>query len=113
MSRQLRLLVVDDECPVAAIVEKALRRRHDTVLLAGSIGAARRLVETARDPLDIAVIDLTLPDGDGLAYAGELHRQYPEIRIILTTGGNDPLVADFGFLRKPFTIDELWATVAA
>lgn len=113
MARQLRLLVVDDECPVAAIVERALRRRHDIVLLAASIGAARRLVETSRDPLDIAVIDLTLPDGDGLAFAGELHRQHPELRIILTTGGPDPMVTGFGLLRKPFTIDELWATVAA
>ena len=110
--RQFCILVVDDEAVVVSAVGRALRRRGDQVLVAPSLDEARQLLQRPGCQVDHALIDLTLPDGDGLSFAVELHLRYPHIRITLTTGGNVPMVTDFGILLKPFTIYELWAAIA-
>lgn len=111
-TRQFCILVVDDEAAVALAVRRALRRRGDQILMAQSVAEAWRLLREPRErPIDHALIDLTLPDGDGLTLAVDLHTAYPRILITLTTGGSAPGGTDFGILLKPFTINELWAAV--
>ena len=111
-SRQFCILVVDDDAAVALSVRRAFRRRGDQVLTAQSVAEAWLLLqERPERPIDHALIDLTLPDGDGLTLAVDLHTAYPHIRITLTTGGSAPVSTDFGLLPKPFTVNELWAAV--
>jgi DNA-binding NarL/FixJ family response regulator len=52
----------------------------EVVAQAGSLAEARELLET---PLDVAVLDLSLPDGDGRDLIGELHRANAGISVLV------------------------------
>jgi DNA-binding NarL/FixJ family response regulator len=42
---------------------------------------------------DILLLDIELPDGDGIEFCGELHKRYPELKIIMLTSYNDSSIA--------------------
>jgi DNA-binding response OmpR family regulator len=110
----MKILIVEDERKVAQFVERALSEQSYTTRVAGSCAAARDAL--AESPYDAVVLDLGLPDGDGL----EL------LRAWRAAGFNEPVlilsardaVADRirglnlgadDYLPKPFSIDELVA----
>ncbi len=67
-SLPLRLLVVEDDVTVARALSRTLARRGFTVAIARSCTAARAL----NQPFDFAVLDLDLPDGNGVDLAESL-----------------------------------------
>lgn len=112
----MKILVVEDEPRVGQFVEKALNEQNYTTRLVGSCAAARDAL--AESPYDVVVLDLGLPDGDGL----ELLREWR------ASGFNEPVLVlsardavgdrihglNLGaddYLSKPFSIDELIARV--
>ena len=60
----MRLLVVEDEARIAEILEAALEKTGFVVDLASSCADARDTLSL--NPYDIAILDLGLPDGDGM-----------------------------------------------
>jgi CheY-like chemotaxis protein len=112
MANAMTILVVEDEEIIAGLVRKLLHRRGDNVLIARTAAEAWDRLERNQGKVQRALIDLTLPDIDGLTLATQIHARYPEIGIVLTTGGTDPLVSEFGILLKPFDAQELWAKLA-
>ena len=54
----------------------------EVVAQAGSLAEARELLDT---PLDVAVVDLSLPDGDGRDLIGELRRRNAGISVLVLT----------------------------
>ena len=60
----MKILIVEDERRVGRFVERALQEQAYTVRLVGSCAAARDAL--AESPYDAIVLDLGLPDGDGL-----------------------------------------------
>lgn len=107
-------LVIDDEPMVAEILVDALRETGCTTAVAGSV--AEGMAELTRLDVRALVVDLHLPDGNGLDLARRALALKPELagHIALTTGESDPerlerLVADHGFpvLGKPFRLDEV------
>ncbi len=110
----MKILIVEDEHKVSRFVERALSEQAYTVRVAASCAAAREAL--AESPYDAVVLDLGLPDGDGL----ELLREWRG------SGFNEPVlilsardaVADRirglnlgadDYLPKPFSVDELVA----
>jgi CheY-like chemotaxis protein len=67
-----RILVVDDNEVVLAVYERDLERWGYEVHSAVSIAAGREVALRVRP--DLALVDLNLPDGDGLSLAAELRR---------------------------------------
>jgi DNA-binding NarL/FixJ family response regulator len=57
----------------------------EVVAQAGSLAEAREALDGGgiQAPLDVAVLDLALPDGDGRELIGELKRSHPDIRIMV------------------------------
>ena len=110
----MKILVVEDQRRVGSFIEKALQEQHYTARLVGSCAAARDAL--AESPYDAVVLDLGLPDGDGLDLLQSWRASgFSEPVIILSArdalqdrirGLN--LGAD-DYLPKPFSVDELLA----
>ena len=115
-----RLLLIDDDARLSAMVGEYLRNSGYTVETAGSLAAGRELL--AGGAFDALVLDLMLPDGDGLDLCRELradarHRQLP---LLMLTARGEPMDRIVGlelgaddYLPKPFEPRELLARVKA
>ncbi|MBV9820095.1 MAG: response regulator transcription factor [Solirubrobacterales bacterium] len=114
-----RVLVVDDEPTIGDVVSRYLRRAGYQAQVAATAHDA--LERALRDRPDVIVLDLMLPDGDGLEVMRRL-RQYDPVRtafILLTARGEESdrvigfrLGAD-DYVVKPFSPAELVARVDA
>jgi CheY-like chemotaxis protein len=101
------VLVLDDNRHLLEWLRETLEARGMNPVTAESAKEARE-VATATQP-EAALIDVMLPDDDGLTVALHLVRQYPRLQVIVMTGMNltaDELLLtsryDFPVLRKPF-----------
>jgi DNA-binding response OmpR family regulator len=110
----MKILIVEDERRVGRFIERALQEQSYTVRLVASCAAARDAL--ADSPYDAVVLDIGLPDGDGLGLLREWRASgFDEPVLILSArdaledrirGLN--LGAD-DYLPKPFSVDELVA----
>jgi DNA-binding response OmpR family regulator len=111
------VLVVDDEPQILRLVRDYLEHSGFSVLTAGTGPEALRSARTGR--LDLVVLDLGLPEVDGLDVLRELRRKGGLPVIVLTARGEetDKLVGlELGaddYLTKPFSPKELVARVRA
>lgn len=112
----MKILVVEDERKVAGFVAQALAEQSYATRVAGSCAAARAAL--AEDAFDAVVLDLGLPDGDGLDLLSEWRASgFNEPVLILSArdavadriGGLNRGADDY--LPKPFSVDELVARV--
>ena len=108
------VLVVDDEEPLADLVAMALRHEGWVPTVAYSVDDALRRQRESR--FDLAVLDIMLPDGDGLGLMKKLRESDPLLPVLfltakdavddrvqgLTLGGDD-------YVTKPFSLEELVA----
>ena len=121
-----RLLLIDDDARLAAMVGDYLRAAGFEVEVAGTLAEGRRRLwpgpsSSALEP-DALVLDLMLPDGDGLDLCRELRadartRQLP---LLMLTARGEPMDRIVGlelgaddYLPKPFEPRELLARVKA
>ncbi len=112
-----RVLVVDDEPQILRALRINLRVRHYEVHTAGT--GAQALELAARHPPDLVILDLGLPDLDGVEVIGGL-RGWTDAPIIVLSGRADSTdkvqALDAGaddYVTKPFGMDELLARMRA
>lgn len=81
-----RVLIVDDEPEIAALLAERLGR--DGLAVATASSGRRALTTLEGGGVDLVVSDLRMPDMDGTALADEIHRRWPALagRIVLITG---------------------------
>ena len=111
------ILVVDDDPAMLDIMSDLLRMAGHNVRPAGTATEARALVRQERP--DLVVLDLMLPDADGVVLCQAL-REKLDVPIVVVSGTqrkNDRLLAlrvgADDFIGKPFDLDEFEARVAA
>jgi len=111
-----RVLVVDDEPTMADGLRLVLEAEGYSVVTAGTLAQA---LEAATQAFHLAIVDLVLPDGDGLGLLRELKRRDPALEVIVVTAhGSIPKAVDaikdgaFYFVAKPFEPDEIMALVS-
>lgn len=116
MKRYKVLLIEDD--PAIQALTSAFLRRHFHVLQATTVFEARAIL--AAEPVDIALLDLGLPDEDGLVLARTMRTKSPDPPIIFLTSRDtttDKIRAlDIGgddYVTKPFDPDELVSRINA
>jgi two-component system KDP operon response regulator KdpE len=112
-----RVLVVDDEPQILRALRINLRARQYDVATAAS--GAQALEEAAAHPPDLVILDLGLPDMDGVDVIGGL-RGWTAVPIIVLSGRADSTdkveALDAGaddYVTKPFGMDELLARMRA
>jgi len=113
-----RLLVVEDDADLARGLAFNLRHEGYEVVTAGTLREGR---ETARrGDLDLVLLDLALPDGDGLDLLRELREGGGALPVVCLTarGQETDVVMGLGtgaddYVTKPFGLAELFARIAA
>lgn len=112
-----RILVIDDETQIRKMLRIALKSVGYDVTEAESVGSG--LSALVRQQPDLVILDLGLPDGDGLELLAELRSfsKVPVIVLSVRNGDVDKIKAlDVGaqdYVSKPFSVEELLARVRA
>jgi DNA-binding response OmpR family regulator len=114
----VRLLIVEDQARIVEILKAALGRAGFSVDAVALCADARAAL--AVTPYDVAILDLGLPDGDGMRLLSELRSAGNSIPILVLTARDAVedrvLGLDAGaddYLVKPFAISELIARTKA
>jgi CheY-like chemotaxis protein len=112
------VLVVEDEPAVVELIQDVVGGAAGARLLsARDMAEARRLLEHER--VDLMLLDVNLPDGDGLALLPALRQSCPQAQTLVMTGQptvNGTIAAlragALDFVPKPFTFDQLRDRIA-
>lgn len=107
-----KVVVIDDERPILMTLEALLKRHGYEPLLANTAGAGTTLVR--KNNPDLVLLDLGLPDADGLDVLRELRQEWPDTQVIILTA-HDSLsnaidsikLGAFHFISKPYAPEEL------
>src|SRR4051795_1562210 len=113
-----RLLVVEDDAAISEPLVRALAREgHEVAHVDGGEAALDRL-ET--HPVDLVVLDVGLPDLDGVEVCRRARADHPRLAILMLTARSSELDEVLGldagaddYLTKPFTLSVLAARVRA
>lgn len=114
----MRLLVVEDDAPIAVSLQRALRRSGNAVDVSCNGRAALRAIAEA--DYDCVILDLGLPDIDGTEVLRQVRRQNQHTPILILTAREEAsdrvsgldLGAD-DYVPKPFNLGELEARIRA
>ena len=113
----LSVLVIEDDFDIRRLIVDRLERAGIAVRSAGTLAAAR--TELSAQSTDLILLDLGLPDGDGIEFVVELRRwsKLPVLVISARHLEHDKIAAlDAGaddYLAKPFATGELLARIRA
>jgi two-component system, response regulator, stage 0 sporulation protein F len=107
------ILVVDDEKPIQDLLRTVLETKGYRVLVAENGSEGLLLHQT--DTIDVTIIDMIMPDTDGIEMLSKLTEESPDVKIVAMTGAS----GDMNFLdvakqcgvrhvfAKPFDMNEL------
>ena len=112
-----RVLFVEDESTLRRTYKRFFTERYD-VAFAASGSEARSQME--RFSPEVLVLDLRLPDTDGITLLQEIRQSRPSLPVIVTTSyvSMEPLInvldlGHSGYLVKPFDLEDLAARIDA
>lgn len=114
--KPLRALVVDDESSLRMALFRVLERQGFQVITSSSKREAEGIVAgvAAENAFDLALIDVRLPDGDGLDLMSKVRQTHPGCEVVVLTGHGSIEMAvkatqlgAFHFITKPFNMEEL------
>lgn len=114
-----KILIIDDEEQVRLYLRTILEPEGHEVVEAGNGKIGLQLYR--EEPADLIITDIFMPEKEGLETIMELRRDYPEVKIIVISGGGNranldvlPMARRFGALRtlaKPFTRQDMLSAV--
>ena len=111
------ILVVDDELEIREGLEALLTSENFEVILAETGEAGLQTLDT--HPFDLVLLDVSLPDRNGLEMLQEIHRRDPQLAVIVITAYGSIEMARTAFkggaqdyITKPWSNDELIAQVS-
>jgi DNA-binding NtrC family response regulator len=111
--KQTRVLILDDESTLRTALFRLLDRKGYQVVTAQRLDEARSFMSPEK-PFDLAIVDMNLPDGNGLDLISEIKSMSPGTQVIVLTGFATIDTAiqatqkgAYHFLTKPFNVEEL------
>ena len=114
----MKILVVEDELNLATYLKRGLEEEGHTIELALDSKTAK--IHMGSDKFDMVILDIILPDGNGLVLCKDFKELHPNVPIIILTslGSTKDKVSglDSGaddYLVKPFQFSELAARIRA
>ena len=107
------ILIIDDEEEVLDTSRLALEHLGYRVLTANTGMEAISIVETAGKDIDLAILDIGLPDIMGDIVCQRIQELRPNIKVVISTGymvediTDDMKIKAQGFIQKPFSMSEM------
>jgi two-component system NtrC family response regulator len=108
----IQILVVDDEKSIRRLIDLEISSDHRVVATAAN--AREGLIKLRKQRFDVAVLDIMLPDANGLDLMIQFQEMIPELEIILVTGFGDidsaveaMRMGAYDYITKPFNLDRL------
>ena len=112
----MRILVIEDEARIQAFLARGLEAEGYSVVAADNGRDGLELAAAGR--WDLVVLDLLLPGLSGLQVLKELHRERPNLPVVILSARSDLQTKLRGFelgatdyVPKPFSLDELLARI--
>ena len=112
------VLVVEDELPVRRFAVRALGKRGYRVIEAENGDVALEILDDPSTEIDLVLSDVMMPGMDGATLLREVRARRPKAKVIMISGYGENILQGIldqyegvRFLPKPFTLDELIATV--
>ncbi len=113
-----KILVVEDEQSVREFALRALRESGYTVLEASDADEALEVFRQQDENVDLVFSDVVLPTRSGVELVEELQTSRPDIRVLFASGYTDTKSQweairsrGFGFLQKPYGVNDLLRTI--
>jgi len=111
-AKPIRLLIADDEEDLVTFLAHRLRKRGVDVTMA--LSGAEAVSAATELTFDVAVVDLKMPDMDGIQVIEQLKAMQPHIEVVMLTGhgGHDTAweagrLQAFRYILKPHDFDDL------
>ena len=110
-------MLVDDEVPFVEALTKRLKKRNLNILTAFSGREALQTLDKNRN-VDVVILDVKMPDLDGIETLREIKKAYPVTEVVMLTGHATVESAIEGmrfgaydYLMKPCEIEQLMTKV--
>lgn len=108
----IRILAIDDEIDFISALSRRLGRRGYVVR---TTGTGREGLDALREEsFDVVLLDVSMPDMDGIKVLGEIRKRHPMVPVVmLTAHANSDLVISslamgaYDYLMKPVKLEEL------
>jgi DNA-binding NtrC family response regulator len=117
MLEKISVLILDDETNSTEEIHEFLQKEGYTVYSANSAKTGQAIIDQKK--VDILILDLYLPDANGLDFLGKVRAENPGIEVIMITGQGDVdsiirsiRLGVVDFLRKPLRQIDLNAALA-
>jgi two-component system cell cycle sensor histidine kinase/response regulator CckA len=107
------VLVVEDETALRQAVSRMLERRGFSIIEAPDGTAALDEIRGQKNPIDVLLLDITLPGASGREVLEEARRLRPEMRVVVTSAYPKEVAAVYlestieHFIRKPYRFEDL------
>ena len=112
-----RVLVVDDQADVRAIIAIVLRVQHFEIVEAASASEGMKAFEDSR--FDVAIVDIFLEGASGVDVITAMRERTPDLPVVAISGmttldfvSGPPELSNVVCLRKPFRPNELLRAIA-
>ena len=117
MSNMKRILLVEDDLRIGIALKIRLSAAGYDVVIADGVNKALDTIANALP--DIAVLDVNLPDGDGIELMQTIVQKAPNTNVVIMTASRLPGLREqaidkgaVAFLEKPFVSTELLNAIA-
>ena len=107
-----KILLIEDDISFCRLLEKFLIKKAFGVTIAFSATEARLAIK--KEPFNLILMDIRLPDSDGISLMAEFKNSNPEVPVVLMTGYSDVNTAvkaikngAADYISKPFNPDEV------
>lgn len=108
----VHVLMVDDEEGIRRLVEKELSSERRRVATAASVKEALKTFK--QESFDVVLLDMRLPDGNGIDLLAQFQELAPEVQVVIVTGFGDVdnavqamKLGAYDYITKPFALDRL------
>ena len=113
-----KILIIDDDAQIRELLKMFLENNDHEVMAAPT--AEKGLALARKNEFDLVLLDIMLPDEDGVTTLNNLQKISPNVPVIMITGGNDLEVAEeclsagaVDYITKPFDFEYLRTSIIA